>query len=138
MAPRSNAKGGSLVTRRVHGRTIPCRTRGLQQKVCGPFGQGKGDIDMDIDIDTDSSYGWLSKLWSPFGSPKYWLPYYNRTHNRTIVLTTTHVDPLGEGGAVVRAMCWWQELDARCRRGEPDAYYNRLFPKPGRYRDHVI
>ena len=22
--------------------------------------------------------GWLSKLWSPFGYPKYWVPYYNK------------------------------------------------------------
>ena len=28
----------------------------------------KGDMDIDVDIDTDSSYGWLSKLWFPFGS----------------------------------------------------------------------
>ena len=30
-------------------------------------------------------YGWLSKLWSPFGSPKYWVPYCikdpRRDHN---------------------------------------------------------
>ena len=23
-------------------------------------------------------FGWLSKLWSLFGYPKYWVPYYNR------------------------------------------------------------
>ena len=32
---------------------------------------GDIDKDKDVDIDTDSEYGWLSKLWSPFGSPKY-------------------------------------------------------------------
>ena len=30
--------------------------------------QGGIDIDIDVDIDTDSLYGWLSKLWSLFGS----------------------------------------------------------------------
>ena len=27
---------------------------------------------------TFSEYGWLSKLWSLFGHPKYQVPYYNR------------------------------------------------------------
>ena len=27
----------------------------------------KGDIHIGVDIDTDSQYGWLPKLWSPFG-----------------------------------------------------------------------
>ena len=26
--------------------------------------------------------GWLSKLWSPFGYPNYWGPYYNRDPKR--------------------------------------------------------
>ena len=36
-------------------------------------------------------YGWLSKLWSFLGYPKYWVPYYNRDPKRTILLTTTHI-----------------------------------------------
>ena len=27
-------------------------------------------------------YGWLSKLWSPFGYPKYMVPYYKRDPKR--------------------------------------------------------
>ena len=26
--------------------------------------------------------GWLSKLWSLFGYPKYWVPYYNKDPKR--------------------------------------------------------
>ena len=36
----------------------------------GPFLEAhiKGDVDIDVDVDTDSIYGWLSRLWSLFGS----------------------------------------------------------------------
>ena len=34
---------------------------------------------------------WLSKLWSPFGSPKYWVPYHIRTQKGTATLTTTQM-----------------------------------------------
>ena len=37
------------------------------------------------------SRGWLSKLWSVFGYPKYSVPYYNRDPKGTIILTTTDV-----------------------------------------------
>ena len=36
-------------------------------------------------------YGWLSELWSLFGYPKYWVPYYDRDPKSTIILTTTHI-----------------------------------------------
>ena len=37
------------------------------------------------------SYGWLSKSWSPFGSPKYSVPHYTKEPKMTIILTTTHM-----------------------------------------------
>ena len=40
-------------------------------------------------------YGWLSKLWSLFGFPTYWVPD-DRDPKRTIILTTTHIgDSIG-------------------------------------------
>ena len=29
-----------------------------------------------------NAYGWLSKLWSLFWYPKYWVPHYNRDPKR--------------------------------------------------------
>ena len=38
------------------------------------------------------TYGWLSKLWSPSGSPIYYkMPYYILEPERAIVLTNTHM-----------------------------------------------
>ena len=39
---------------------------------------------------------WLSELWSPFGSPKYYGRYCNKTHKGTIILTTSHLGDLAE------------------------------------------
>ena len=41
-----------------------------------------------------SSYGWLSKLWSLFGYPKYYCRcrIILRTQKVTVILTTTHLD----------------------------------------------
>ena len=39
----------------------------------------------------EDGYGWLSKLWSLLGYPKYWVPYYTRDKKRTIILTSTHM-----------------------------------------------
>ena len=36
----------------------------------------------------NNTCGWLSKLWSVFGYPKYYVPYYNKG---TLIFTTTHV-----------------------------------------------
>ena len=45
----------------------------------------------NVNEDSGSLYGWSSKLWSPFGPPKYQCLLILRTQNGTLILTTTHV-----------------------------------------------
>ena len=43
------------------------------------------------------AFGWLSKLWSPFGSPKYLVPYYTKDPKVTKILTTSHLPAVVNG-----------------------------------------
>ena len=56
------------------------------------FGGAEGTVEACLwNRATQGLHAWLSKLWSPFGSPKYWVPYYTRTQKGTIILTTSHI-----------------------------------------------
>ena len=56
------------------------------------------------------SHWWFSKLWSPFGSPQYKVPYYTkdpkRDQKQTIILTTTHITYKFGGVQVATPNSW--------------------------------
>ena len=49
-------------------------------------------VEVGQQLFTSKVHGWLSKLWSLFGYPKYWVPYCNRDPKGTIILTTAHME----------------------------------------------